>query len=44
MYKDIILEEKNKAKLTACIKEGYNIIVVLNQQRKNYEEIMGRGV
>lgn len=39
--KDIILEEKNKAKLTACIKEGYNIIVVLNQQRKNYEEIMG---
>ena len=42
--KDIILEEKNKAKLTACIKEGYNVIVVLNQQRKNYEEIMGRGV
>ena len=42
--KDPILEEKNKAKLTACIELGYNIIVVLNQKRKNYEEIMGRGV
>lgn len=39
--KDTILEEKNKAKLTACINQCYNVILVLNQKRISYEEIMG---
>lgn len=38
--KDKKLEEKNKAKLTECIKQGYNVVLVLNQQRLKYEEIM----
>ena len=38
--KDIQLEEKNKAKLTECVKQGYNVILVLNQQRLKYEEFM----
>ena len=42
--KDKVLEEKNKAKLTACINQCYNVILVLNQQRISYDEIMGRGV
>jgi len=33
--KDKILEEKNKAKLTACIKEGYNVILILNKEEIN---------
>lgn len=39
--KDIALEEKNKAKLTECVYQGYNVILVLNQKRLTYEEIMG---
>jgi hypothetical protein len=39
--KDKILEEKNKAKLTACINQCYNVILVLDQKRINYAEIMG---
>lgn len=39
--KDKILEEKNKAKLTACINQCYNVVLVLNQKRLKYEEIMG---
>lgn len=42
--KDIVLEQKNKAKLTACVAQGYNVVLVLNQQRISYEGIMGRGV
>jgi len=38
--KDIELEQKNKAKLTECINQGYNVILVLNQQRLKYEEFM----
>lgn len=37
---DSILERKNKAKLTECIKQGYNVILVLNQKRLTYEELM----
>lgn len=39
--KDPILEEKNKAKLTACINQCYNVVLVLNQKRISYEEVMG---
>lgn len=42
--KDKKLEEKNRAKLTECIFQGYNVVLVLNQQRLKYEEIMDRGV
>jgi hypothetical protein len=42
--KDLLLEEKNKAKLTTCVKQGYNVILVLNQQRIEYATVMGRGV
>ena len=38
--KDNKLEQKNKAKLTECIKQGYNVILVLNQKRLTYEEFM----
>jgi hypothetical protein len=30
--KDLILEEKNKAKLTSCIQQGYNVVLVLNKE------------
>jgi hypothetical protein len=36
-----VLEEKNKAKLTTCVKQGYNVILVLNQQRIEYATVMG---
>ena len=39
--RDLVLEEKNKAKLTACIKQGYNVILVLNQQGIEYATVMG---
>jgi hypothetical protein len=39
--KDLVLEEKNKAKLTACVNQGYNVVLVLNQKRILYEAIMG---
>lgn len=39
--KDLNLEKKNKAKLTECVKQNYNVILVLNQKRISYEEIMG---
>jgi hypothetical protein len=42
--KDILLEKKNKAKLTACIDQCYNVVLVLNQKRISYEEIMGRSL
>jgi hypothetical protein len=38
--KDPLLEKKNKAKLTECINQGYNVVLVLNQKRINYEGIM----
>jgi hypothetical protein len=38
--KDSTLEEKNKAKLTACVDKGYNVILVLNHQRIKYERIV----
>lgn len=36
--KDMALEQKNKAKLNACIEQGYNVILVLNQVRLKYDE------
>jgi len=30
--KDLILEEKNKAKLTSCLQQGYNAVLVLNKE------------
>jgi len=33
--KDLILEKKNKAKLTSALKEGYNVILVLNKEEIN---------
>lgn len=42
--KDADLEEQNKSKLTECVKQGYNVILVLDHKRISYEEIMGRGV
>lgn len=30
--KDLILEEKNKAKLTSSIQQGYNVVLVLNKE------------
>lgn len=39
--KDLVLEEKNKAKLTACVNQGYNVVLVLNQKRISYEGIVG---
>ena len=39
--KDPQLKEKNKAKLTECVKQNYNVVLVLNQKRINYAEIMG---
>ena len=38
--RDLLLEEKNKAKLKACVSAGYNVVLVLNQQWINYNEIM----
>lgn len=37
---DQSLREKNKAKLTECIAQGYNVILVLNHQRIEYERVM----
>ena len=33
--KDLILEEKNKAKLTSALKEGYNVILILDKEEIN---------
>ena len=30
--KDLVLEEKNKAKLTSGIRQGYNVVLVLNKE------------
>lgn len=30
--KDLVLEEKNKAKLTSSIQQGYNVVLVLNKE------------
>lgn len=38
--KDLILENRNKAKLTECVKQKYNVILVLNQKRIEYERVM----
>lgn len=38
--KDQSLEEKNKAKLSACVSEGYSVVLVLNHKKVLYEEIM----
>ena len=32
------------AKLTECINQGYNVVLVLNQKRINYEGIMDRAL
>ena len=39
--KDLDLEKRNRAKLTECVKQNYNVILVLNQKRLKYEEVMG---
>lgn len=39
--KDDLLEKRNKAKLSECILQGYDVILVLNQKRITYAEIMG---
>ncbi len=31
--RDVILEEKNKEKLTACVDQGYNVVLVLNKEK-----------
>lgn len=41
--KDLILEEKNKAKLTAALNEGYNVILVLKKEEIN-AKTLGRGI
>ncbi len=41
---DLVLEEKNRAKLTAARDAGYNVILVLETERLSYERIMGRSV
>jgi hypothetical protein len=33
--KDLILEEKNKAKLTTALREGYNVILILDKEEIN---------
>lgn len=38
--KDLDLENRNKAKLTECVKQCYNVILVLNQKRIDYERVM----
>ena len=37
---DINLERKNKAKLTECINQKYNVVLVLNQKRIEYARVM----
>lgn len=39
--KDLVLREKNKAKLTSCVAQGYNVVLVLNQKRIAYAGIVG---
>jgi len=34
------LREKNKAKLTECVSQGYNVVLVLNNQRIEYARVM----
>jgi len=38
--KDQNLKEKNKAKLTECVNQGYNVVLVLNNQRIEYARVM----
>ncbi len=38
--KDLDLENRNKAKLTECVKQNYNVILVLNQKRIEYDRVM----
>ena len=38
--KDLILEEKNKAKLTSSLQQEYNVILILNKEKAD-EGIMG---
>ena len=35
--KDLILEEKNKAKLTSCIDQLYNVVLVLNEKEIKWQ-------
>ena len=34
------LEQRNKAKLTECVNQNYNVVLVLNQKRIEYERVM----
>jgi hypothetical protein len=36
--KDKLLEEKNKAKLTTCVENNYNVILVLNHRKIKYDD------
>jgi hypothetical protein len=38
--KDLVLETRNKAKLTECVNQNYKVILVLNQKRITYERAM----
>lgn len=41
--KDLELEKKNIAKLTTCVENSYNVVLVLNHRKINYVELlMGR--
>ena len=42
--KDQTLREKNKAKLTECVNQGYNVVLVLNNQRIEYARVMDGAV
>ena len=37
--KDLILEEKNKAKLTTALREGYNVILILDKEEINAQTL-----
>jgi hypothetical protein len=40
--KDLELEEKNKAKLTSCLKEGYNVILILDEEEIDARTLDGK--
>lgn len=40
--KDLVLERKNKAKLTSCLAEGYNAILVLNEEEIDARTLDGK--
>ena len=38
--KDLDLEKKNKAKLTECVNQGYNVVLILDFKRIEYARLM----